>query len=233
MQPQPVASELSVLVDSELESSGPRARLRPPPPGAPWSPEAVEPFLRALEALVAGLAQAVGEAGPARLAMGSLVVEFSSPGWGDGAVRAFLADHPPAGAPGALEPAGEPERPGDTWEQAVAAAREGCHSEALGLFEAEAEEAVAQGEHQRAALADGGAGRRAEAVGRYDHANKLLRLAGKHYLFVAESPDTPSRGVLKALVTAAKCFLQAGNLPLAGACITRALAASETLSDLA
>ncbi|MGH9207557.1 MAG: hypothetical protein ACRD1G_13555, partial [Acidimicrobiales bacterium] len=124
-------------------------------------------------------------------------------------------------------------RVGALWDRGVAASREGSSAEALELFETEADNAAAQSQNQRAAIAYRSASREAMIVGRRDHANKLLRLSGKHYLMVAESPETAVRAVVQAFVAAAKCFLQAGNLPLAGASITRALATSEILSDIA
>lgn len=224
------------------------------PRGANAATEVFEPLVRAIEVLLRGIGDAVGEPGrAAKIELGSVLIEYSNPGWGDDTVRvsrlgqkseAVAAPEAPVralvatapGEPGQL-PAGlaptASGRVGDRWEQGVAAAREGEHATALELFEKEAEEAVERGSHQRAAIAFRSASREAGWVGRRDYANKLLRLAGKHYLCVAESPETPARSVIQGFVAAAKCFLQAGNLPLAGACITRALATNETLSEIA
>lgn len=227
--------------------------------------ELLEPFVRAIEVLLRGLGDALGEPGSAAtIGMGSLVIELSNAGWGDDTVRVSrhrrraedrspeertrhtdrpvaALTRPPGTTPEPVPDAELPnpggdgaiERTGDRWEQGVNAAREGDHAQALALFEEEAERCAEEGLHHRAAIAYRSASREAGWIGRSDHANKLLRLAGKHYLFVGESPDTSAQGVVQAFSTAAKCFLQAGNLPLASASITRALATSETLSAIA
>ncbi len=112
--------------------------------------------------------------------------------------------------------------PQNRWLDAHSALRRGHYQEAINLFEAEAEVAEAKGDHARAAVAYRTASGAAEAMGREDLGNHLIRLAGKHYLFVAESASSSSRATLSSYVTAAKCFLQAGNLELAGDCIERA-----------
>ena len=115
------------------------------------------------------------------------------------------------------------------WELGVNAVREGLYSEALAHFGREAEEAAEAGSDGRAAIAYRSASAAADKIGRYDLANRLLRLAGKHYLNVGETRDTPLRGVRQAYETAAKCFLQAGNLELAETSIRRARSLDDVL----
>jgi hypothetical protein len=229
--------ELTLVIDREMADTGQVVDVSLPASGKDLSPDVVEPFVRAIEVLLRGLADAAGEPdSSALITLGSLTIEYGSAGWSDDTVRIHRLGAPEeTGRPPACTgaEAAPVSHDGDVWEQAMAASREGDHARALALFEEEAEEARAAGAEQRAAIAFRSASREASRVGRRDHANKLLRLAGKHYLFVAESATTPARGVVAAFVTAAKCFLQAGNLPLAGACITRALATSETLSEIA
>lgn len=118
---------------------------------------------------------------------------------------------------------------GDAWTQGVNAARAGAHSDALTSFQQEADGMAADGNHARAALAYRSASAQADQLGRSDLANKLLRLAGKHYLCAAEARETPLRGIRQAYEMAAKCFLQAGNLPLAESSIRRVLSLDEAL----
>jgi hypothetical protein len=196
--------------------------------------EILDPFVRAIEVLLRGLADSLGEeaGGPATVVFGSTVIEYSSPGWGDDVVRVYRTGSAPPGSPsgtGRVTDTGR--RPRDRWEMGSSAAREGDHASALRLFEEEAKEAEANGVSQRAAIAYRSASREAGLVGRRDYANMLLRLAGKHYLNVAEDMHTSNRGKVQALVTAAKCFLQAGNLPLAASCIARATSAGEALGE--
>ena len=198
--------------------------------------EILDPFVRAIEVLLQGLAGSLGERGsPATIRFGSMVIEYSGLGVGDDVVRVHRMDpHEPAKGP---EPAADvKEHPAlrstaDRWELGSSAAREGNHAAALELFEAEAREAEAENVHQRAAIAYRSASREAGWIGRRDYANKLLRLAGKHYLFVAEDVHITARGKVQAFVTAAKCFLQAGNLSLAESCIARARSGAQALSD--
>lgn len=196
--------------------------------------EILDPFVRAIEVLLRGLADSLGEeaGGPATVVFGSTVIEYSSPGWGDDVVRVYRTGAAPAGpasATGRVTDTGR--QPRDRWEMGASAAREGDHASALRLFEEEAKDAEAKGLGQRAAIAYRSASREAGLVGRRDYANMLLRLAGKHYLNVAEDAHTSNRGKVQALVTAAKCFLQAGNLPLAASCIARATSAGEALGE--
>lgn len=237
MAPDPKVSNLSLVVDAEMDASGHQVSVTRSSKEVQPS-QGAESILRAIEALVRGLAESLGEAGTkTTISLGSFQIDFSSPGWGDDRVRVYRTSDGSSpdldDSSTAWQDSGRMEHTGDTWEQGISAAREGDHAQALELFENEAAYAAESQLHQRAAIAYRSASREADRLGREDHANKLLRLSGKHYLFVAESPHTPSRSVVQAFVTAAKCFLQAGNLPLAQASITRALATSETLSEIA
>ena len=206
--------------------------------------EILDPFVRAIEVLLRGLAESLGEetGGPATVQFGSMVVQYSSPGWGDDVVRVYRTHASPAAAAaanagdegGGAEAFGRGpgQRPRDRWELGASAAREGNHALALELFEEEAREAEQRQVSQRAAIAYRSASREAGLIGRRDYANMLLRLAGKHYLLVAEEARTSARGKVQAFVAAAKCFLQAGNLPLAESCIARARSGGEALGDL-
>lgn len=204
--------------------------------------EILDPFVRAIEVLLRGLAESLGEetGGPATVQFGSTIIQYSSPGWGDDVVRVYRTHaHPTAAAKAETEGGadafgqGPGRRARDRWELGASAAREGNHALALELFEEEAKEAEQNQISQRAAIAYRSASREAGLVGRRDYANMLLRLAGKHYLLVAEAPRTSARGKVQAFVAAAKCFLQAGNLPLAESCIARARSGGEALGDLA
>jgi hypothetical protein len=117
----------------------------------------------------------------------------------------------------------------DEWVRGVVAARDADHSQALSSFEAEAAEAVDSGSPQRAAIAYRAASAAARAAGRSDDANRLLRLAGKAYLDIAELSETIPQGVFMAFREGARCFLDAGNLPLAHTCLSKAIAIGETL----
>ncbi len=117
----------------------------------------------------------------------------------------------------------------DEWVRAMAASRDHDHPRALASFEAEADEAVRSGSPQRAAIAYRAASAAARAAGRADQANRLLRLAGKAYLEIAESSGTIPQGVFMAFREGARCFLDAGNLPLAHKCLSKAIAIGETL----
>jgi hypothetical protein len=124
----------------------------------------------------------------------------------------------PAGATGA-----------DSWVRGVVASRDADHAQALASFEAEANEAVAAGAPQRAAIAYRAAAAAATAAGRRDQANRLQRMGGKAYMEIAEKPDTLPQGVFMAYREGARCFLEAGNLPLAHKCLSKAIAIGETL----
>jgi hypothetical protein len=131
----------------------------------------------------------------------------------------------PAGsAPVAGEGAGA-----DSWVRGIVAARDADHAQALAAFEAEAAEATEAGAPQRAAIAYRAAAAAALAAGRGDHANRLQRLAGKAYLEIAEKSETLPQGVFMAYRESARSFLEAGNLPLAHKCLSKAIAIGETL----
>jgi len=126
------------------------------------------------------------------------------------------------------EPA-SPQRGADEWMRGLIATRDADHGQALAAFEAEAAEASEAGAPHRAAIAYRSAAAAAKTAGRADHANRLLRLAGKAYLEISERPDTIPQGVFMAYREGARCFLEAGNLPLAHTCLTKAIAIGETL----
>jgi hypothetical protein len=223
--------------------SGSRRRPRPVhhdgTDGGEVATELLDPFVRAIEVLLRGLAQPLGELGsPVTIQFGSTVIQYSSPGWGDDTVSVYRTESVSADATAALSEPENNHNPSrtkhvaDRWELGASAAREGDHSLALELFEAEARDAEAHNIHQRAAIAYRSASREAGWIGRRDYANKLLRLAGKHYLYVAEEPRTTARGRVQSFVTAAKCFLQAGNLGLAESCIARARSGAQALVEL-
>ncbi len=121
------------------------------------------------------------------------------------------------------------ERRAHQWLRGIAALRQSDHGNALAAFQSEAEEAAANRLPQRAAVAYRAAAASARAVGRADQANRMLRLAGKHYLEIAEEPGTLAQGVFSAYREAARAFLEAGNLPLAHQSLTKAMAVGETL----
>jgi hypothetical protein len=124
------------------------------------------------------------------------------------------------------------ERRADQWLRGVAALRQADHPQALAAFEAEAAAAVAAGSPQRSAVAFRAAAASARSIGRADESNRFLRLAGKSYLEIAEGANTLPQGVFSAYREAARAFLEAGNLPLAQQCLTKALAVGEALGLL-
>jgi hypothetical protein len=130
---------------------------------------------------------------------------------------------------GDAESTGTSRSDADEWVRGLVATRDANHGQALAAFEAEAADAVEAGAPQRAAIAYRSAAAAATAAGRADHANRLLRLAGKAYLEIAEKPETIPQGVFMAFREGARCFLEAGNLPLAHTCLSKAIAIGETL----
>jgi hypothetical protein len=124
------------------------------------------------------------------------------------------------------------ERRANQWLRGVAALRQADHPQALAAFEAEAAAAMAGGSPQRAAVAFRAAAASARSIGRADQSNRFLRLAGKSYLDIAEGANTLPQGVFSAYREAARAFLEAGNLPLAQQCLTKALAVGEALGLL-
>lgn len=129
-------------------------------------------------------------------------------------------------------PKARKERRADQWLRGIAALRQADHAQALAAFEAEAAQAVAAGSPQRAAVSYRAAAASARSIGRADQCNRLLRLAGKAYLDIAEAGTTLPQGVFSAYREAARAFLEAGNLPLAQQCLTKALTVGETLGLL-
>ena len=117
----------------------------------------------------------------------------------------------------------------DGWVRGLVASRDADHAQALAAFEAEAAEAVEAGAPQRAAIAYRAAAAAALAAGRGDGANRLQRLAGKAYMEIAERSETLPQGVYMAYRESARSFLEAGNLPLAHKCLSKAIAIGETL----
>jgi hypothetical protein len=117
----------------------------------------------------------------------------------------------------------------DGWVRGIVASRDADHAQALAAFEAEATEAAEAGAPQRAAIAYRAAAAAALAAGRGDSANRLQRLAGKAYLEIAEKSETLPQGVFMAYRESARSFLEAGNLPLAHKCLSKAIAIGETL----
>lgn len=140
-----------------------------------------------------------------------------------------VEDDPPDGPLTSEGPAPGERESADSWVRGLVASRDADHGQALAAFEAEAEAAAAEGAPQRAAIAYRSAAAAAMAAGRGDHANRLMRLAGKSYLEIAEKPETIPQGVFMAYREGARCFLEAGNLPLAHTCLTKAIAIGDTL----
>jgi hypothetical protein len=117
----------------------------------------------------------------------------------------------------------------DKWVRGLVASRDSDHAQALAAFESEANEALEAGSPQRAAVAYRAAAAAAQSAGRADYSNRLLRLAGKSYMEIAEKAETIPQGVFMAYREGARCFIEAGNLPLAHRCLSRAIAIGETL----
>jgi hypothetical protein len=118
-----------------------------------------------------------------------------------------------------------------SWIEANAAMRRGEHAKAFSLFEDEADRAAGKDDHPRAAIAYRMASDAATAQGRRDTADHNLRRAGKHYLFVAESPASSLQTMYTSYLAAARCFLAVGNLELTQSCVTRALDLQQALNE--
>ena len=181
--------------------------------------------------LLRGLFEELGSGPGSRIAVrcGPLVLRFGAePGQVQVARRVSAGA---AGRPGTPEPdtASAPKKSTDAWVRGVVASRDSDHAQAAVAFEAEATAALTAGAPQRAAIAFRSAAAAARAAGRADNANRLLRLAGKAYLEIAEKSETIPQGVFMAFRESARCFLEAGNLPLAHTCLTKAIAIGETL----
>jgi hypothetical protein len=190
--------------------------------------------LEHIAALLEDLATRLGETGqPAVIRIGSTVVEFAMDDRQSPALI-YPAPHGSVSIELALTPgsAGDQRLRADGWATAMAAAREGDHRLALRSFEREAEAAAGEQLHQRAAIAYSSASREAAVMDEADLANKLLRLAGKHYIHVSEDPRTTARGQVQALTLAAGCFRHAGNRNLAEQCMTWALSGLEAIGGV-
>lgn len=200
----------------------------------------IEPVARSIGRMLTALGELMGtSATTAEVRVGNLELAYERLPRPNGAIRARFLDEPEPPAEGLrVVPVG-PEVAGGSagtdpseigqWERGVSAARAGAHSEALAHFGWEADRAASRGSHARAAIAYRSASIEADRVGRSDLANRLLRLAGKHYLCAAEGRETPLRGVRQAYEAAAKCFLHAGNLELAETSIRRARSLDDSL----
>ncbi|MGH3321653.1 MAG: hypothetical protein ACRDN9_16060 [Streptosporangiaceae bacterium] len=203
----------------------------------------VEPVVRGIGQLLVALSELLGSpAATATVHVGSLELSYNALHRARGSVRIRRlggglqrwSDRLPAEGLADLAVRQVPDVSAEgqedgLWERGVAAGRIGDHGEAFALFEQEADQAAAEGAHGRAAIAYRSASARADRVGRHDQANRLLRLAGKHYLHVAEACLSPVQGIRQAYEAAAKCFLQAGNLKLAATSLSHAIALDETL----
>ena len=138
--------------------------------------------------------------------------------------RKLLADDvvspQPSAAAAAAAPAPDtyvdaaPPADGDYWNAAVQAQQLGKLREALTHYVAEAERAEVAKQYPRAAIAFRSASVVAGQLQNLDLSNKFLRLAGKMYLFWAETSNDGT-AIQDAYVNAARCFLGAGNLKLA------------------
>lgn len=140
------------------------------------------------------------------------------------------ADHDEAGWEQAAAVHGDDD-PQRSWIAANAAMRRGEHGKALELFETEADRAADADDHARAAIAYRMAADAATALGQRDRADHDLRRAGKHYLFVAESPANSLQTMFRSYLTASRCFLTVGNLELTQSCVSRALALQQTMNE--
>ncbi|MGH7708003.1 MAG: response regulator [Vulcanimicrobiaceae bacterium] len=118
----------------------------------------------------------------------------------------------------------------DPWSKAVSAAQMGRPRDALGLYVAEAESCDAAKLYPRAAIAYRSASQVAAQLRKHDLSNKFLRLAGKMYLCWAESASD-SRSIQEAYVSAARCFLAAGNLTLAKKSVDMANSLDAVMAD--
>ncbi|MGH9054522.1 MAG: hypothetical protein ACRDYY_01430 [Acidimicrobiales bacterium] len=147
--------------------------------------------------------------------------------FGPGAAQVEVVEHADEGRREASPAA--PDRHLAPWRHGLAADREADHATALSAFARDAEAAVAAGSPQRAAVAYRSAASAARGAGRSDEANRLMRLAGKAYLEIAEAPETTDQGVFMAYREAARCLLDAGNLPLAHGTLDKALAIGRAL----
>ena len=112
--------------------------------------------------------------------------------------------------------------------RAMYESRQGNVAEALTLFVTEAQACDSAQRYADAARAYRGASVAALHLLKYDLSNKFIRLTGKMYLCLAENTNDASI-VEHAYVEAAKCFLEAGNMPL----VTKAIALAASFESLA
>ncbi|MHB1571870.1 MAG: hypothetical protein ACYC0H_22065, partial [Solirubrobacteraceae bacterium] len=128
-----------------------------------------------------------------------------------------------------------PQSPTETGEDAlwIAAAHAeqlGRYADALSLYLEEAERAEHRAQYARAAIAFRSASAMAGRQQHADLSNKLLRLAGKMYLTLAED-SKQGHDIADAYVNAAKCFLLAGNLQLAKKSVSIAESMTSVIAD--
>ena len=138
-----------------------------------------------------------------------------------------------AAAPAATASAPAPPVAGEEdagWIAATHAEQLGRFAEALDLYLEEAERAERQLQHARAAIAFRSASAMAGRQQQPDLSNKLLRLAGKMYLQLAED-SKQGKEISDAYVSAAKCFLLAGNLQLAKKSVSIAESMTSVIGD--
>ncbi|MGC8484067.1 MAG: response regulator [Candidatus Baltobacteraceae bacterium] len=139
----------------------------------------------------------------------------------------------PRAAPAAVAATPAPPVAGDEdagWIAATHAEQLGRFAEALDLYLEEAERAEHQLQYARAAIAFRSASAMAGRQQHPDLSNKLLRLAGKMYLQLAEE-SKQGKDISDAYVNAAKCFLLAGNLQLAKKSVSIAESMNSVIGD--
>ncbi len=145
---------------------------------------------------------------------------------------ASAANPPASAAPTPTATSSPPVSGGEDagWIAATHAEQLGRFSEALDLYLEEAERAERQLQYARAAIAFRSASAMAGRQQQPDLSNKLLRLAGKMYLQLAEDSKQGS-DISDAYVSAAKCFLLAGNLQLAKKSVSIAESMTSVIAD--
>jgi len=146
-----------------------------------------------------------------------------------------VADPTPEPVAPSAEATSATRSPADTGEDAlwIAAAHAeqlGRHADALSLYLEEAERAEHRAQYARAAIAFRSASAMAGRQQHADLSNKLLRLAGKMYLTLAED-SKQGHDIADAYVNAAKCFLLAGNLQLAKKSVSIAESMTSVIAD--
>ena len=146
-----------------------------------------------------------------------------------------VADPTPEPVAPSAEATSATRSPADTGEDAlwIAAAHAeqlGRYADALSLYLEEAERAEHRAQYARAAIAFRSASAMAGRQQHADLSNKLLRLAGKMYLTLAED-SKQGHDIADAYVNAAKCFLLAGNLQLAKKSVSIAESMTSVIAD--